>query len=274
MYVGVAFLAAMWKWYYYAPNTYKQLKISQLRKEGIEVTEEDSHAPFTLPVALLDPAEAKKYRTGPFDFMSRVMGPYLFIRFFLLPSPLLLLSRPLFWTAVANLALADMLSNIHSFIIIATNHCGDDMYTFEESVVPKSGSYYMRAVTSSANFRTGGDLNDFMHGWLNYQVEHHAWPQLSMLSYQRSQPEVKALCEKHGIPYTQESVWIRLRKTVNIMTGKDTQRPYPPAYELEKDMMVWNSNKVDSVAARKSVEEINSNILGDAKFKEVSEVTA
>ena len=33
-YVGVAFLAAMWKWYYYAPNTYKQLKIAQLRKAG------------------------------------------------------------------------------------------------------------------------------------------------------------------------------------------------------------------------------------------------
>ena len=74
------------------------------------------------------------------------------------------------------------------------------------------------------------------------------WPQLSALSYQRSQPEVKALCEKHGIPYTQESVWIRLKKTVDIMTGDATQRPYPPSYELQKDLMVWNSNKADSVS--------------------------
>merc|ERR1712060_1018615 len=44
-YVAVAFLAAMWKWYYYAPNTYKQLKISQMRKE-----------------------EGKKFGTGPIDF--------------------------------------------------------------------------------------------------------------------------------------------------------------------------------------------------------------
>ena len=50
-YVGVAFLAAMWKWYYYAPNTYKQLKIAQLRKDGHTVSEEDAHAPFTLPVS-------------------------------------------------------------------------------------------------------------------------------------------------------------------------------------------------------------------------------
>ena len=37
--------------YYYAPNTYKQLKIAQLRKDGHTVSEEDAHAPFTLPVS-------------------------------------------------------------------------------------------------------------------------------------------------------------------------------------------------------------------------------
>jgi cytidylate kinase len=45
-------------------------------------------------------------------------------------------------------------------------------------------------VVSSANFRTGGDYNDFWHGWLNYQIEHHVWPNLSALSYQRGQAEV------------------------------------------------------------------------------------
>ena len=58
-------------------------------------------------------------------------------------------------------------------------------------------------VISSANFRTGGDNNDFMHGWLNYQVEHHMWPQLSALSYQKAQPEVAAICAKYGVPYVQ-----------------------------------------------------------------------
>merc|ERR1719440_524624 len=118
------------------------------------------------------------------------MGPYLLLRFFLLPAPLLLINPAFYGRALLNLAIADAVSNLHSFIIIATNHCGDDMYKFEGSVAPRSGSFYMRAVTSSANFRTANgvgkpvhgfmaDLNDFMHGWLNYQIEHHAWPQLS-----------------------------------------------------------------------------------------------
>ena len=127
-YVGVGFLAAMWKWYYYAPNTYKQLKISEMRKAGMTVAEEDAHQAYTLPVALFDVKEAKKYDTSPLDFIRKCMGPYLLLRFFLLPSPLLVLSPAFYWAAVGNLALADVLSNIHSFIIIATNHCGEDMY--------------------------------------------------------------------------------------------------------------------------------------------------
>jgi len=243
-YVVVGFLAAVWKWYYYAPNTYKQLKIQQLKKEGINVPIDDAHAAFTLP-SFINVGEAKKFGFGFRDYMRRVMGPYLALRFFALPAPLLLLGPGFYRNAVLNMVLADVLSNIHSFIIIATNHCGKDLYKFEESVMPKSGSYYLRAVTSSANFPTGkvdsfrGNLNDFAHGWLNYQAEHHAWPQLSMLSYQKAAPQFKAICEKHGVPYVQENVFVRLKKTADIMVGATSMRPYDPSWENPNDAFRW-----------------------------------
>jgi len=243
-YVVVGFLAAVWKWYYYAPNTYKQLKIQQLKKEGITVPIEEAHAAFTLP-SFINVGEAKKFGFGFRDYMRRVMGPYLALRFFALPAPLLFFGPGLYRNAVLNMVLADVLSNIHSFIIIATNHCGKDLYRFEESVMPKSGSFYLRAVTSSANFPTGkadtflGNLNDFFHGWLNYQIEHHAWPQLSMLSYQKAAPQLKAICEKHGVPYVQENVFVRLKKTADIMVGATSMRPYEPAWENPNDEFRW-----------------------------------
>ena len=40
-----------------------------------------------------------------------------------------------------------------------------------------------------------------------------------MLQYQRMQPAVKALCERYGVPYVQESVFTRLRKTLAVMLG-------------------------------------------------------
>ena len=108
---------------------------------------------------------------------------------------------------------------------------------------PNSATFYLRQVVSSANFRTGSDTNDFMHGWLNYQVEHHLWPSLSALSYQKAQPQVAEICEKYGVPYIQENVFLRLKKTVDIMVGKADQRTYPSAYENDKDAMTWTDQK-------------------------------
>ena len=63
-----------------------------------------------------------RFLSGFRDYVRRVMGPYLLLRFFALPAPLLLLpgGRLFYKCALINLALADVLSNIHSFIIIAT----------------------------------------------------------------------------------------------------------------------------------------------------------
>ena len=118
----------------------------------------------------------------------------------------------------------------------------------------------MRQVTSSVNFRTGNgvgkhphgflaDLNDFHHGWLNYQIEHHVWPDLSMLSYQKAAPLLRDICMKHNVPYVQESVFLRLVKTVNIMTGKASMRRYPNMYEIEKDMAAEVSSEAHAAPA-------------------------
>jgi fatty acid desaturase len=124
--------------------------------------------------------------------------------------------------------LADVITNVHSFIIIATNHVGDDIYRFESETKPRSDDFYLRAVIGSANFRTGGDVNDFFHGWLNYQIEHHMFPDISMKSYQKAQPKIKAICDKHGVPYVQESVWKRVVQLADVMVGK-------------RSMLVWEN---------------------------------
>ena len=119
---------------------------------------------------------------------------------------------------LANSLLAELITNAHSFLVIVTNHAGEDMHRFDAPMGHKA-EFYRRQVVGSTNFATGGDLNDFLHGWLNYQIEHHLFPDLPMRQYARIQPEVKAICAKHGVPYVQESVWVRLRKTVAVAIG-------------------------------------------------------
>ena len=48
-----------------------------------------------------------------------------------------------------------------------------------------------------------------------------------MLSYQKAQPELEAICEAHGVPYVQENVFTRVRKTVEIMIGDTSMKRWP-----------------------------------------------
>ncbi len=182
---------------------------------------------------------------NPTQFMMQVMAPFLLTRFILLPAPLLLFSGALFSHAVVNLVLAEMLTNIHGFITIVTNHAGSDLYKFRDEVQPKSGSFYVRQVVSSANYNGGSDLLDFSQGWLNYQIEHHVWPDLSMLQYQLGAPKLEEICHKYGVPYVKENVFVRLAKTLNIMVGQSSMREFPVEMEPEKDKarkgVAWKS---------------------------------
>jgi len=243
-YLAAYTVAGIWKWWYYSPNTFKELRVKEIRRQNPALLTENGRfnpdEPLTLTSMIFDNSYLPSWISLS-DFMARVWLPYVVYRFLVVPLPLLLAGKhfmpesPNTWylNAIGTLILADILGNVHSFIIVVTNHAGDDLYRFSTSCRPRSGTFYLRQVISSANFAAGTDLVDFFHGWLNYQIEHHMWPDLSMLSYQRAMPQVKEICKRHNIPYVQESVFTRLRKTVDIMVGKETMRNYPEDREQD-----------------------------------------
>jgi hypothetical protein len=228
-YGQVVGLALIWKWFYYAPNTMKEMygrREREAKKNG-----EDFENPFQtgeLPSTVATVAAgAFKGQFAALIETAKCFAPYATFQFAVLPAIGYAVGGASMAGAVlATSILADVMTNIHSFIIIATNHVGDDIYRFETETKPRSDDFYLRAVIGSANFRTGGDVNDFFHGWLNYQIEHHMFPDISMKQYQLAQPKIKAICEKHGVPYVQESVWKRVVQLADVMVGK-------------RNMLVW-----------------------------------
>lgn len=62
--------------------------------------------------------------------------------------------------------------------------------------------FLRRQVLTSRNVR-GGPLTDFMMGGLNYQIEHHLFPNMPRPNLRRARPLVRAHCAAHGIPYTE-----------------------------------------------------------------------
>ncbi|GAX17054.1 hypothetical protein FisN_5Hh439 [Fistulifera solaris] len=242
-YPMVVFFMCTWKWFYYSANTFKELKLAQWRREGRKIPE---------GIVPEDQITVKSVIFGqnPFyslaEYFTVVFGPYFIMHFLVGPIPWYFLGeyldgytgRQMFMTALTNLVLADVLSNMHAFLCVVTNHAGDDMYRFRNACRPYSGSFFLRQVLASANYDMGTDLIDFFHAYLNYQVEHHLWPSLSMKSYQLAAPEVQEICKKYGVPYTKHNVFWRLKKTVDIMVGNTSMRWFPEEYEallLEKD---------------------------------------
>ncbi len=203
-YALVAVMASAWKWIYYAPSTMQEeLVATGASKERRSLSDWRVWSPTHPDGRAL---------------WLRSFLPYAAVNFAILPSLFLPLGPLAAASAASNSLLAELLTNLHTFVIITTNHAGEDLYAFADAPADRR-DFQLRQILGSANYRCGGDLNDYLHGWLNYQIEHHVWPDMSMLQYQRAQPRLKALCEEHGIPYVQESIWTRLRKTADIMVG-------------------------------------------------------
>ena len=206
-YVIVAVFTAVWKILYYTPRTHKELHISQARQKREvlpEMTRTGAWSPFT--------------NHGRALWLESIL-PYIGFRFILLP----LLFLPLGSFAVINVLLTSLLAeaftNMHTFLVIVPNHAGDDVMMFEDKGKGR-GEFFLRQILGSVNYPTGSDFNDFFYGWLNYQIEHHLWPDIPLSQYQYVQPKVVELCKKYGIPYRQDSVFKRLKKAVDIMVGR------------------------------------------------------
>lgn len=242
-YAIVGFFMVTWKWFYYSPNTYKELKLARMRRDGVSIPDHVNPADqITLKAVVM----GENYFYSAAEFLGIVIAPYLLFHFFVVPLPYLLIGKYLgyeepnamYWNSVSNLFWAELLTNAHGFLAVVTNHAGDDMYRFRKACRPFSGSFYLRQVLASVDYSMGTDMVDFMHGWLNYQIEHHMWPNLSMLSYQKSAPLVEEICRRHGVPYIKQNVFLRLKKTVDIMVGNTSMKWFPEGYELaylEKD---------------------------------------
>lgn len=127
--------------------------------------------------------------------------PYLTFHFIALP----IVTESLFdadWAFFWCRFVAELLHNLHTFIIIVPNHAGDDLYRFHDIKKQNRGGsqFFLRQITGSANYKCGNEWLDLSQMYLNYQIEHHVFPALPMRQYRLIQPQVKALREKYNVP--------------------------------------------------------------------------
>ncbi|PWU49547.1 delta fatty acid desaturase [Micromonospora globispora] len=79
----------------------------------------------------------------------------------------------------------------------APNHKGMPMPTDADDL-----DFLRKQVLTSRNVR-GGRVVDLALGGLNYQVEHHLFPNMPRANLRRAQPIVRAYCAERGVPYAE-----------------------------------------------------------------------
>jgi linoleoyl-CoA desaturase len=112
------------------------------------------------------------------------------------------LTGPQFLATMSANATANLVRNIWAYSIIFCGHFPSGVATFteEETENESRGQWYLRQMLGSANI-TGGTLFHILSGNLSHQIEHHLFPDIPARRYPQIANEVKAICEKYGLPY-------------------------------------------------------------------------
>ena len=113
-------------------------------------------------------------------------------------TALLVVLSPL--QAVAFVVVQQGLFGLYLGCAFAPNHKGMPTLTEADEL-----DFLRRQVLTSRNVR-GSWLVDWLLGGLNYQIEHHLFPNMPRPNLRHAQPLVRAFCQHHDLPYAEASL--------------------------------------------------------------------
>ena len=94
-----------------------------------------------------------------------------------------------------------MLGGIYMGSVFAPNHKGMPMLDKDTELD------FLHQQVLTARDVQGSPLADFWYGGLNYQIEHHLFPNMPRNNLKKSQPIVRSFLKEKGIPYHETGVW-------------------------------------------------------------------
>ncbi|MFY9476467.1 MAG: acyl-CoA desaturase [Aquabacterium sp.] len=111
-----------------------------------------------------------------------------------------------FWKVMLGNALADVINNYWVSFTIQATHLTEPLQP--EDALAHKGRWYLSQMDSTVNFK-GSRRMSILWGHLNYQIEHHLFPDIPSRHYPDMAKEVKQVCAKYGIPYKCNENWFQ-----------------------------------------------------------------
>lgn len=112
------------------------------------------------------------------------------------------------WVALLFLAVHVFFAGLYLSSAFAPNHKGEEIHPANEETT------WMHQITSTRNIYPSLFIFHFFGG-LNFQIEHHLFPNMPRPNYWKAHEIVKKFCQEHGIPY-HETTWLGSMREIYI----------------------------------------------------------
>jgi linoleoyl-CoA desaturase len=133
--------------------------------------------------------------------------PYYLKNYLLFP----LLAGPGFGKVLFGNWLAETLRDVYLAATIYCGHVGGEVSAYPEGTRAHGrGEWYAMQAAATNDFEVPYVIS-LLCGALDRQIEHHLFPKLPPNRLREVAPEVRAICEAHGVPYRNDS-WPRTLK--------------------------------------------------------------
>ncbi|MGE5453278.1 MAG: fatty acid desaturase family protein [Acidobacteriota bacterium] len=128
-----------------------------------------------------------------------------------------------FWKVALGNLIADVINNYWISLTIQSTHFTEPLQPAD--AIKHKGRWYLSQLDSSVNFK-GSRRMSVLWGHLNYQIEHHLFPDIPAHRYPDMAKEVKAVCAQYGVTYKCNPHWGRAIKNYLSVMWKFS---FPPS---------------------------------------------
>lgn len=145
---------------------------------------------------------------------------------YILVLPLIFIPAPWWAIILMYISMHFVLGFVLSVVFQAAHVIPETEFTASKDGDSVNHSWHVHQLLTTANFASGNKLVTWFTGGLNYQIEHHLFPNICHIHYPKIAPIVKATAEEFKIPYhTKETFFEAIRSHTRMlrMLGREPQ---------------------------------------------------
>ncbi len=146
----------------------------------------------------------KKYKSLMMDL---IVSKILYYAIFLI-LPLIVLPIAWYWTLLFFFVMHFVSGFILTIIFQTAHVMPSSSYPMPDEKGKIENSWAIHQLMTTTDYAPKSRIFSWMIGGLNYQVEHHLFPNISHVHYKKVAPFVKKAAEKYGLPYHVQATFL------------------------------------------------------------------